>query len=157
LLEVMEERQATIDGTRQELPALFTVLATQNPVEYEGTYPLPEAQLDRFLLKLSVGYPSPEEEERVLSRWHAGFNAHDLAAAGVTAVADPAAVEAARREVTGIVVEPGVLRYVGSVVARTRNSPDILLGGSPRASVGLLLAAKALAAIRGKAFVAPDE
>jgi MoxR-like ATPase len=157
LLEVMEERQATIDGVRHELPDLFTVIATQNPVEYEGTYPLPEAQLDRFLLKLVVSYPTPEEELSVLSRWHAGFNAHDLDAAGVAAVADPAAVEAARREVVGIVVEPGVLRYIGSIVGRTRDSADLALGGSPRASVGLLLASKALAAIRGKFFVGPDE
>ncbi len=157
LLEVMEERQATIDGTRHELPALFTVLATQNPVEYEGTYPLPEAQLDRFLMKVVVGYPSAEDEQRVLSRWHAGFNAHDLESAGVRAVADPAAVEAARTEMRGIVVEAGVLRYVTAVVAKTRESNDILLGGSPRASVGLLLAAKGLAAVRGKFFVGPDE
>ena len=157
LLEVMEERQATIDGTRHELPALFTVLATQNPVEYEGTYPLPEAQLDRFLFKLIVTYPTPDEEQAVLARWHAGFNAHDLDTAGVQQVADPAAIEAARTEVATIVVEPGVLRYIGTVVGRTRESPDILLGGSPRASVALLLASKALAAIRGKFFVGPDE
>ena len=157
LLEVMEERQATIDGTRHELPALFTVLATQNPVEYEGTYPLPEAQLDRFLFKLLMGYPTPEEESLVLARWHAGFNAHDLDAAGVQAVADPAAIEAARTEVGQIVVEPGVLEYVRKLVAKSRESGDILLGGSPRASVGLLLSSKALAAIRGKFFVGPDE
>jgi MoxR-like ATPase len=157
LLEVMEERQATIDGVRHELPALFTVLATQNPVEYEGTYPLPEAQLDRFLLKLVVGYPSPEEELAVLGRWHAGFNAHDLQAAGVATVADAAAVEAARREVSGIVVEPGVLAYIGQMVGKTREAPDLQLGGSPRAAVGLLLSSKALAALRGKFFVGPDE
>ncbi len=157
LLEVMEERQATIDGTRHELPALFTVLATQNPVEYEGTYPLPEAQLDRFLVKLLVGYPTADEEQAVLARWHAGFHAHDLEGAGVGVVADPAAIEAARKEVGAIVVEPGVLRYIGAVVGKTRESPDILLGGSPRASVSLLLASKALAAIHGKFFVGPDE
>ena len=157
LLEVMEERQATIDGQRHELPPLFTVLATQNPVEYEGTYPLPEAQLDRFLLKLIVGYPSPDEEQAVLARWHAGFNAHDLEAAGVGVVADPAAIEAARAEVGSIVVEPGVLRYIGTLVTKTRESADLALGGSPRAAVGLLLASKALAALRGKFFVGPDE
>jgi len=157
LLEVMEERQATIDGTRHELPALFTVLATQNPVEYEGTYPLPEAQLDRFLVKLVVGYPKPEEEQAVLARWHAGFHAHDLDSAGIGVVGDPAAVEAARKEVATIVVEPGVLRYIAAIVGKTRESPDILLGGSPRASVALLLASKAMAAMRGKFFVGPDE
>ncbi len=157
LLEVMEERQATIDGQRQELPALFTVLATQNPIEYEGTYPLPEAQLDRFLLKLLVGYPTADEEQTVLARWHAGFNAHDLENAGVETVADPAAVEAARREVGTIIVEPGVLKYIGTIVGKTRESPDLQLGGSPRASVGLLLSSKALAAVRGKFFVGPDE
>ena len=157
LLEVMEERQATIDGARQELPALFTVLATQNPVEYEGTYPLPEAQLDRFMLKLVVGYPTGDEEQAVLARWHGGFDAHDLAAAGLAPVADAAAIEAARKEAAGIVVEPGVMRYLRTIVGRTRESQDILLGGSPRASVALLLASKALAALRGKFFVGPDE
>jgi MoxR-like ATPase len=157
LLEVMEEKQATIDGVRHELPALFTVLATQNPVEYEGTYPLPEAQLDRFLLKLLVGYPTSDEEQAVLARWHAGFNAHDLEGAGVNTVADPSAIEAARQEVGTIVVEPGILKYIGTIVGKTRESPDLALGGSPRASVGLLLASKALAALRGKFFVGPDE
>jgi len=153
----MQERQTTVGGKTYQLPRPFIVLATQNPIEYEGTYPLPEAQLDRFLFKLLVGYPSAVEEQTVLARWHAGFNAHDLDTAGVQVVADPAAIEAARTEVGSIVVEPGVLEYVRKVVAKTRESGDILLGGSPRASVGLLLASKALAAIRGKFFVGPDE
>ncbi|MBI3988984.1 MAG: MoxR family ATPase [candidate division NC10 bacterium] len=157
LLEAMEERQVTIDGTTHPLPPLFIVLATQNPVEYEGTYPLPEAQLDRFLLKVLIAYPDPEEERQVVSRHHQGFDPHDLGRLGLRRLADPGPILQCRQEVQKVVVEEGVTRYIVEVIRRTRSVPSLVLGGSPRASVALLHASKALAAIRGKRYVTPDE
>lgn len=157
LLEAMEERQATIDGERYPLSPLFTVLATENPIEYEGTYPLPEAQLDRFLLKILIDYPGQEEEAEIVSRWDAGFDSHRLGLADIQPLPDPAAIQHCRHEIREMRMETGVQRYIVEVVRRTRTHPTILYGASPRASVALLLCSKALAAIRGRDFVTPDD
>ncbi len=157
LLEAMEERQVTIDGELYPLGPLFTVFATQNPVEYEGTYPLPEAQLDRFMLKVTLGYPSPAQEEDLLHRHQEGFNPHDLAAAGLQTVAGPEAIQRCRAELRQVVVEDGIIAYLGQLVRATRESGHISLGASPRAAVALLLAVKAAAAIAGRQFVVPDD
>ena len=156
LLEAMEERQVTIDGETYPLSPLFTVLATENPIEYEGTYPLPEAQLDRFLLKILLGYPSAEEEQQVVARWDAGFNARRLNDVQIQPlVAD--AISACRAEVRNMRVEPGVQRYIVDIVRRTRDHAAAHYGASPRAAVALLLCSKALAAIRGRDFATPDD
>ena len=157
LLEAMEERQATIDGERYQLSPIFTVLATENPIEYEGTYPLPEAQLDRFLLKILIDYPAQEEEAEIVARWDAGFNSHRLENVEIQTLPDPAAIQLCRKEIRDMRVEEGVRRYIVELVRRTRNHPSILYGASPRASVALLLCSKALAAIRGRDFVTPDD
>ncbi len=157
LLEAMEERQVTIEGERYQLPEPFMVVATQNPIEYEGTYPLPEAQLDRFLFKVCVDYPSPAAEAEVLRRYHAGFDAHQLADAGLTPVLDPAQLVELRGQINQIVVEEGVLNYIAAISAASRTASDLALGGSPRASIALLLAAKTLAAMQGRSYVVPDD
>jgi MoxR-like ATPase len=157
LLEAMEERQVTIDGETHPLSPLFTVFATENPIEYEGTYPLPEAQLDRFLLKIVVGYPSAEEEARVVANWDAGFNARRLEQVDVRPLAEPDAVMRCRAEVRRAHTEPGVQRYLVEVTRRTREHPSVAYGASPRASVALLLCSKALAAMRGRDFATPDD
>ena len=157
LLEAMEERQVTIDGEPHLLSPLFTVLATQNPIEYEGTYPLPEAQLDRFMLKIMVDYPGEEEERRVVANWNAGFNARRLDDLGIRQINDPAAIMQSRSEVRNITVEDGIQKYVVSIVRTTRTALNIAWGASPRAAVALLLCSKALAAIRGRSFVTPDD
>jgi MoxR-like ATPase len=157
LLEAMEERQVTIDGTPYPLGDPFMVLATQNPVEYEGTYPLPEAQLDRFLFKIIVDYPPAPVEEEVLRRYHHGFNAHDLDATGLTAVIQPSDLPAIRAAIHNTTVEDGILRYITALATATRRSPDLILGGSPRASIALLLASKSYAALQGRDYVTPDD
>lgn len=157
LLEAMEERQTTIDGDRYQLSPLFTVLATENPIEYEGTYPLPEAQLDRFLLKILIDYPSAEAELEIVSRWDAGFNSRRLEQVDVHPLADGAAIQHCRAEIRGIRLEPGVRKYIVEIIRKTRSHPTILYGASPRASVALLVCSKALAAIRGRDFVTPDD
>ncbi len=157
LLEAMEERQVTIEGQRFALPDPFMVIATQNPVEYEGTYPLPEAQLDRFLFKILVDYPSAAAEGEVLRRYHAGFDAHALNSAGLNAVIDPAELERLRAEIKAVRVEDGIFDYVTRIAAATRKSSDLVLGGSPRASIAMLLAAKASAAMQGRDYVVPDD
>ena len=157
LLEAMEERQVTIEGERYELPEPFMVLATQNPVEYEGTYPLPEAQLDRFLFKTLVDYPPIEVEEQVLQRYHAGFDAHRLAEAGLNPVLTPADLQALRAEINAVTVEAGVIHYIALIAAASRTATDLVLGGSPRASIAMLLCAKAEAALQGRAYVIPDD
>jgi len=157
LLEGMQERQATVDGVRYPLPADFTVFATQNPVEFEGTYPLPEAQLDRFLFKLIVPYPTAEAEDELLLRYHQGFDADDLQAAGVTQVTSSEEISQARAQARQLAIEPPVLSYIGQIVRATRTDPNLLLGCSPRAAVMLLLASKATAAVRGRAYVTPDD
>ncbi len=156
LLESMEERQVTADGTRHLLDPFFTVFATQNPVEFEGTYPLPEAQLDRFLLKIRVGYPTLDEERSILERHHAASDPSGLADASIEPV--PADLLAqARREIRAVGVEPALFEYLLSIVRRTRDWPAISLGASPRAGTALLLIAKALAARDGRGFVVPDD
>jgi MoxR-like ATPase len=157
LLEAMEERQVSVEGDARPLPEPFLVAATQNPVEYEGTYPLPEAQLDRFLFKLVVPYPSPDQEQAVLARHDQGLDPHDLAAAGITAVAGAADLDAARRLVREVTVEPPVQAYIVALARATRESPSLTLGVSPRGATMLLHASKAWAWLSGKPFVTPDE
>ncbi|MGH9119694.1 MAG: AAA family ATPase [Acidimicrobiales bacterium] len=157
LLESMEERQVSVEGERRALPEPFVVVATQNPVEYEGTYPLPEAQLDRFLFKLQVGYPTFEQEQEILARHDRGLDPHDLDAAGVRPVARIADLEAARQLVAQVRVEPPVRAYIVAVVRATRESPSVTLGVSPRGAAYLLHAAKAWAWMAGRSFVTPDE
>jgi MoxR-like ATPase len=156
LLEAMEERQVTIEGQARPLPDPFIVIATQNPIEYEGTYPLPEAQLDRFLLKLQVGYPSAEQEQEVLRRHDAGLDPHDVASV-VQPVASAADLTAARALVDDVRVEEPVLGYVVQLARATRESASLTLGVSPRGSAMLLHAAKAWAWLSGREFVTPDE
>jgi MoxR-like ATPase len=157
LLEAMEERQVTVEGERRPLPDPFLVVATQNPVEYEGTYPLPEAQLDRFLFKLIVPYPSAEQEQAVLARHDAGLDPHDVVGAGVRPVAGVADLAAARAEVEAVRCDAAVQSYIVSIARATRSSPSVSLGVSPRGAVSLLHAAKAWAWLAGKSFVTPDE
>ena len=156
LLESMEERQVTADGDRMLLDEYFTVFATQNPVEFEGTYPLPEAQLDRFLLKINVGYPDVADERTVLERHHASHSAAGLADTPI----EPVPFEllaAARHEIRTVRVEPAIFDYLLAIVRRTREWPSITLGASPRAAASLLLVAKAYAAREGRDFVIPDD
>jgi MoxR-like ATPase len=157
LLEAMEERQVSIEGEARPLPDPFVVVATQNPVEYEGTYPLPEAQLDRFLFKLQVGYPTFEQEQEVVARHDRGLDPHDLAATGITAVASAADLETAREQVDALRVEPPVLAYIVQLCRATRDAPSLTLGVSPRGATALLHAAKAWAWLAGRPFVTPDE
>ncbi|WP_328721376.1 MoxR family ATPase [Streptomyces sp. NBC_00247] len=157
LLEAMEERQVSVDGTPRPLPDPFLVVATQNPVEYEGTYPLPEAQLDRFLLKLTVPLPTREEEINVLTRHAEGFNPRDLKAAGISPVAGPADLEAARDAVALTSISPEVAGYVVDLCRATRESPSLALGVSPRGATALLSAARAWAWLTGRDYVIPDD
>ncbi|MEV0648982.1 MoxR family ATPase [Phytomonospora sp. NPDC050363] len=157
LLEVMEERQVTVEGVPRKLPEPFLVAATQNPVEYEGTYPLPEAQLDRFLLKLTVEPPSREEELNVLRKHHAGFDPRDLAAAGVRPVASAEDIAAAQRAVASTQVADAVMGYIVDITQATRHSPSLSLGASPRAATALLNASKAWAWLAGRDYVTPDD
>ncbi|MFQ3662184.1 MAG: MoxR family ATPase [Chloroflexaceae bacterium] len=157
LLEAMEERQVTIEGERLPLPDPFFVVATQNPIEYEGTYPLPEAQLDRFLFKVLLDHPPSEVELEVLRRYHRGFDAHRLDEAGLRPVLAPGDLQSCRAEIREVSVEEGVLGYIGRIAQESRRSPDLLMGGSTRASIALLLTAKVYAAMQGRAFVTPDD
>ena len=157
LLEAMEERQVTIDGERLPLGQLFLVLATQNPIEYEGTYPLPEAQLDRFLLKILIDYPSEEEEQAVLAKWQAGFNARQLEEVTLDILRDATVLPRCRKLVRETAVDSSIQAYMVRIVRQTRQHPSLRWGVSPRAAVSLLLASRALAAIRGQAFVTPDD
>jgi MoxR-like ATPase len=157
LLEVMEERQVTVDGRPREVPHPFLVAATQNPIEYEGTYPLPEAQLDRFLFKLTVPLPEREDELGVLRAHHGGFDPRDLAAAGVAAVAGPADLDAGRAAVQRVGVADVVLGYIVDLCRATRTAPSIELGASPRGATSLLAAAKARAWLVRRDFVTPDD
>lgn len=157
LLEAMEEARVTIDGTPIPLPQPFLVAATQNPVEYEGTYPLPEAQLDRFLVKIDATYPAASEELRLLRRVAGGFDARALEQEGITPVTSSEEVMRAQEETRRIHVADGVQRYVYDIVASTRTHANVSLGASPRAGVALLLASQASAAIAGREFVTPDD
>jgi MoxR-like ATPase len=156
LLESMEERQVTADGTTYPLDRFFSVFATENPLEFEGTYPLPEAQLDRFLLKIRVGYPTLEEERSLLDRHHASFSP----AYHKEIEIEPVSFEllsAARAEVGAVAVEAALFDYLLAIVRRTREWPAVSLGASPRASSNLLLVAKAIAAAEGRGFLVPDD
>ena len=157
LLEAMQERQVSIDGERHPLSDHFTVFATQNPVEQEGTYPLPEAQLDRFLVKIAVGYPSEEEEDRILARATTGVGSVDVRDAGVAAVATREQIASVRRLAGGVLVEDAVRRYIRDLMRATRATPMILLGAGPRAGVHLMVASRWIAALDGRTFVTPDD
>ena len=155
LLEAMQERQVTVEGEPRPLPDPFLVIATQNPIEYEGTYPLPEAQLDRFLVKVDVGYPSEDDEEAMLRLVHRGVDPVTLE--DVSAVAGPDDLLAARAEADATTATDEVVAYVAAVVRRTRELPSVSLGGSPRSAVHLLAASRAAARLAGRGFVTPDD
>ena len=157
LLEAMEERQVTVEGESSALPDPFLVVATQNPVEFEGTYPLPEAQLDRFLFKLAVGYPSRDDERAVLRMHDEGRDPHDLTSLGVEPVAGADELREGARQVREIDVATEVVDYILDLAAETRRTPSLVLGVSPRAAAMLLVAVKAWAYLRGRAFVTPDD
>src|ERR1700688_241521 len=156
LLEAMEEKGVTLEGQQLALPAPFFVLATQNPVEYEGTYPLPEAQQDRFLFRVRLDYPSAADEMEVLRGWESGIELRDPVKAGVEPVLGADDVEACRTEVAKVVVDEKIRSYVVDLATATRTAPEIALGASTRAEVLLMLAARALAAFEGQQFVTPD-
>jgi MoxR-like ATPase len=157
LLEAMQERQVTVDGRTRQLPAGFTVFASQNPVEYEGTYPLPEAQLDRFLLKITVGYPTADAERAILDRYADGFSSDRPETYGVSPVLAAADLLELRRLVSTVHVEPSVRDYVTRIVRATREEPSFALGASPRAGVALFLASRAEALLSERDFVTPDD
>src|SRR5881392_1080358 len=156
LLEAMEERGVTLEGQQLELPSPFIVLATQNPVEYEGTYPLPEAQQDRFLFKVRLVYPSPADEMEVLRRWESGIELRDPAKAGVEPSLGAADIDACRQRAAAVVLDEKIRRYVVDLAIATRNAPEVALGASTRAEVLLMLAARVQAAFDGSEFVTPD-
>jgi MoxR-like ATPase len=156
LLECMEERQVTSDGVRRQLPAWFTVFATQNPVDFEGTYPLPEAQLDRFLLKIRVAYPSEAEERQILERHHGGSGAGILEDVSIAAIPSEL-LAAARSEVRRIRIEPELYAYILALARRTREWPTLLLGASPRAALSVMLVAQATAAFDSRDYLVPDD
>ena len=155
LFEVMEERQATVDGQTYPMDEPYLVVATQNPIEQEGTYRLPEAQLDRFLFKISVDYPGLEEEVEVLKGHHARQDVHDLSS--VEPVLDKDMIKDYRTKVHALHVDENLMRYIAQIVNETRNSPDLYLGASPRASIAILQTAKAFAGIQGRDFITPED
>ena len=156
LLECMEERQVTTDGNRRVLSSSFTVFATQNPIDFEGTYPLPEAQLDRFLLKIRVSYPTLEQERTVLERHHSGFDPGGLSTSGITPIPEGLML-AAQREIRAIKIEPELYDYILAIVRRTREWPALALGASPRAAISLMLVAQACAAFEDRDYLLPDD
>ncbi len=157
LLEAMEEQQVTVEGESRLLPNPFMVCATENPIEYEGTYPLPEAQLDRFLFKLLVPYPTPEQELEIVARHDQGLDPHQLSSTGLRRVATAGDLDAARAEIAAIRVDPAVQAYIVTLARATRESPSVTLGVSPRGATMLLRAAKGWAWLAGRPFVTPDE
>ena len=157
LLEAMQERSITVDGASHPLSPAFTVFATQNPIEFEGTYPLPEAELDRFLVKVALGYPDEAVEQGILTRVLGGFEADEPASFGVSEVAGADGLAALRAAVRQVRVEPALVGYITAIVRATRGTPSITLGASPRASVALLKVAQATALMEGRAFVTPDD
>ncbi len=156
LLESMEERQITIDGETHKLSGFFTVFATQNPIEFEGTYPLPEAQLDRFLLKINVTYPEAEQEITILKNHHEGFDPHQLGAVQIEQLT-PEMLAEARAEVKSVRVEPALFRYIVEIVRRTRDWPAFSIGASPRAAISLMMVAKGHAALEDRDYMIPDD
>ncbi len=157
LLEAMEERQVTIDGKPYSLPYPFMVCATQNPVEFEGTYPLPEAQLDRFMIKVSVDYPSENEECDILERYQNGFRSSDLESCNLSPVLSAETLRDLQKEADAVRVDEGVRKYIVEIIRAARGNRHLTLGPSPRAAITMLLTSKALAAIRGRNFVTPDD
>ncbi|PYO62954.1 MAG: hypothetical protein DMD28_03750 [Gemmatimonadetes bacterium] len=157
LLEAMQERTVTVDGTAHPLSDVFTVFATQNPIEFEGTYPLPEAELDRFMMKVLIGYPAAGLEQGILTRYVGGFEADRPATYGVTAVTDAAGLERLRRAVEAVRVEPQITAYITAIVRATREAASLTLGASPRAGVALLKAARAGALLAERDYVIPDD
>lgn len=157
LLEAMSEKHATIDGVRHELSPMFTVFATQNPIEFEGTYPLPEAQQDRFLLKIKIDYPSQESELAVLDAVHRGDPPDQLAQGKLRQTLNADQLLAARRAMTTVRVEPGVLQYILQIVRSTRRHDSVLVGAGPRGSIYLLVASKSRAVLHGRDYVTPDD
>ncbi|WP_287129854.1 MoxR family ATPase [Candidatus Cyanaurora vandensis] len=156
LLEAMEERQVTLDGMSHLLPPLFCVVATQNPLEFEGTYPLPEAQLDRFLFKLDVGYPEARAEKAMLLNFQRGFDSRQITRQPLAAVTSTAEVLAARELLKTLTIEESILDYILSLVQASRKVADLSLGASPRAAIAWLAAARAHAGFYGQTFVTPD-
>jgi MoxR-like ATPase len=156
LLECMEERQVTIDRTGYPLPDAFTLFATQNPIDFEGTYPLPEAQLDRFLMKLRITYPTPSEEKLVLERHHASMGTKGLESQALQPV-ETGLLAIAQNEVRRVRIEASLFDYMLAVVRRTREWPSLTLGASPRAAVSLMLVAQGFAAIEGRGYLIPDD
>ena len=156
LLESMEERQITIDGVTHHLSEFFTVFATQNPIEFEGTYPLPEAQLDRFLMKTVVSYPEAEQEITILKNHHEGFDPHNLASANLEQLT-PDVLAAARSEVKNVRVEPALFQYIVEIVRRTRDWPSFSIGASPRAAISLMMVAKGFAGVEERDYLIPDD
>jgi MoxR-like ATPase len=157
LLEAMQERHVTVDGTSHPLSPSFTVFATQNPIEFEGTYPLPEAELDRFLIKSLLSYPSAEAEQGLLRRVLGGFEASEPASFGVSRVMDAGGLAALRQATRAVRVEPSLIAYITALVRATRDAPALTLGASPRASVALLKLAQAAALLDGRDYVIPDD
>jgi MoxR-like ATPase len=157
LLEAMQERHVTVDGTSHPLSASFTVFATQNPIEFEGTYPLPEAELDRFIIKSLLGYPSSDAEQGVLRRVLEGFEASEPASFGVSRVMDAAGLARLREAARAVRVEPTLIAYITALVRATRDAPALTLGASPRASVALLKLSQAAALLDGRDYVIPDD
>jgi MoxR-like ATPase len=157
LLEAMEERQVTIDGVSNPLPELFFVVATQNPVEYEGTYPLPETQLDRFMMKIVLDYPAMEAELAIIRSYAKGVEIHRVEGLINAPVLPKKAILAFRQKISTMVVKEEILQYIGNIIAETRDKTSVQLGASSRAMVALLKAARSLAAIRGMEFVTPDD
>lgn len=155
LFEVMEEKQITIDGTTYKMEPPFMVLATQNPIEQEGTYRLPEAQLDRFLFKIEVEYPSAEEEVEILTGYHQRKNANDLSI--INSIMNTEQIGRFREQVKSLHIEKNLIQYISQIVNNTRNNSSLYLGGSPRASISILTASKAMAAMRGRDFVTPED
>jgi MoxR-like ATPase len=157
LLEAMQERRVTVDGVSHVLPESFTVFATQNPIEFEGTYPLPEAELDRFMVKVLAGYPDEPVERGILERVLGGFEADQPPSYGIERVADAAQLQLLRGAVRRVRVEPSLLGYITAIVRATRSSPVLTLGASPRGSVALLKMAQAAALLAGRGYVVPDD
>jgi MoxR-like ATPase len=158
LLEAMEERQVSIDGKTLSLSDGFLVVATQNPIEQEGTYPLPEAQLDRFLMKIKLDYPAAEEERQILTKYGKNMEAHDLNGMGLARLSEKGGwISRFRQQVSQVGVEDGIITYVQSLMEKTRRSPNLFLGASPRGGIALLRTSQCLAALEGRGFITPDD
>lgn len=157
LLEAMEEKAISIDGQTYKLDEPFMVLATQNPVEYEGTYPLPEAQIDRFLMKLVVDYIPQKFENMLLQKYNTGFSSKELESQNISVVCDFEDIKKCREEINSVKVSEGIINYITSIISATRNSPNLILGASPRASIALLLTSKTYAAMHGRNYVIPED